>query len=332
VPAIECGSFDLVLNCGTSGHVLNQYNVFNVMHDAVRVGGVIHHAIPMTGNPERCYFKYTPRLLSDMARANQYEIVTLDPSDPIALRDVRAPDSFLSVTWRRTSPARFRAPLEANTAAAPVAKKIRDAYGLHDAGAPDRETGQATKAEREAMDRSIRSMVDRYTDPGLDYPEILRLYRTYSELYAAYGATYVGATFPPLLEKKAIELALAAYPDRDDLRVRLEKVEKSLAEQWPLYRFSEGALSLDGDIIAMDGIEEKLLSIPGKQMRLRYAVVAFRRYLAAGHPERFPLALEFAALRYAAEELYPDDWSLRLRLGYCAVRLCNDMTLRRRAD
>src|SRR5712692_5099840 len=131
-----------------------------------------------------------------------------------------------------------------------------------------------------------QSILDRFTDPDLDYREIVKL----SE---AYDKTCAGLTFPPLLEKKGLELALAAHPERDDLRARLEQVETSLTEQWPLYRFSENASLVDAGMIAMDGIEEKLLSIPGKQMRLRHAVAAFHRYLAAGHPERYPLALEF---------------------------------------
>jgi hypothetical protein len=83
IPEAERGSFDLVLNCGTSEHVLNQYNVFNVMHDAVRVGGVMYHAIPMTGYLKHGYFTYTPIFMCDLARANQYEIVSL-----IFIRDV----------------------------------------------------------------------------------------------------------------------------------------------------------------------------------------------------------------------------------------------------
>jgi hypothetical protein len=349
VPAAERGSFDLVLNCGTSEHVLNQYNVFKVMHDAARVGGVMYHAIPMTGYLAHGYFTYTPMLFCDLALANQYEIlkmnfvgpqgsntvsehlvdrypnmVRFDSSDPIAPRwhDVCVPDSLVSVTLRRTSPAPFRASLEATTAAAPVAKDILDAYGPHDDGALDRDKGAATAPRRDEVNRWTQSILDRFTDPDLDYREIVKLSEAYSE-------TYVGVTFPPLLEKKALELALASHPDRNDLRARLEQVEKSLAEQWPLYRFSEGASSVDAGMIAMDGIEEKLLSIPGGQVRLHHAVATFHRYLAAGHPERYPPALEFDALRYAAEELYPDDWSLRLRLGYCAAQLSNRMTLRR---
>jgi hypothetical protein len=359
VPATERGSFDIVLNCGTSEHVLTQYNVFNVMHDAVRVGGVMYHSVPMTGFLAHGYFTYTPMLFCDLARANQYQIVKMnfsgpedwnavsedlvghyanmvrfDPSNPIAprWRDVRVPNGGLLVTLRRMSAAPFRASLETSTSAAPVAKKILDAYSLKDVDAPDQDAEAAFNVERDAINQWIQSILDRYTDPDLDYREINQLYQAYGKLYESRGETYVGETFPALLEKKSLELALMVEPDRDDMTARLEQIEKSLAEQWPLYRFSEGALFLDGDMIAMDGIEEKLLSIPGKQMRLRHAVAAFRRYLAAGRPERFPLTLEFAALRYLAEELYPDDWSLRLRLGDCAARLSNNMTLKRRAE
>jgi hypothetical protein len=350
VPAAQRGSFDLVLNCGTTEHVFNQYNVFNVMHDAVRVGGLMYHTVPMTGYLRHGYFTYTPMLFCDLARANGYEIVKMnfigpqawntvsehlvdgypgmvrfDPSDPLAPRwhNVRIPDSLLYVTLRRTSPAPFRASLETSSAAAPVAKDILDVYGRNDGGAPERDAAEALKAERDAVDRSTRSVLDRFTDPDLDHQEIV-------DLCAAHQRAYPGVPFPPLLEKKALDLALAVFPDRDDLRARLETVEKLLVEQWPLYRFSAGAVGVDAEMIAMDGIEAKLLSIPGRQLRLRHAVAAFHRYLATGRPERFPLALEFDALRYAAEELYPDDWALRLRLGSCAAQLSNSMNLRRR--
>jgi hypothetical protein len=351
VPASERGSFNLVLNCGTSQNVLNQYNVFNVMHDAVRVGGVMYHSIPMTGYLGHGYFTYTPILLCDLARANQYEIVKMnfvgpqgsiavsedlvqrypnmvrfDPSDPIAPRwhDVRVPNSLVSVAFRRTSPAPFRAPLENSTEGAPIARDILDAYGLHDDAPPARDSGEANQAARDAVDQSMRSILDRFTDPDLDYQEIVELYRAHQKAYAR-------VPFSTLLEKKSLVLTLAAHPDRDDLRVRLERVEKALAEQWPLYRFSEDASLIDAGLIAMDGIEEKLLAIPGKQIRLRHAIAAFHRYLATGHPERFPLALEFDALRYLTEEVHPNDWVLRRRLGSCAARLSHSMMLNRRA-
>jgi hypothetical protein len=109
------------------------------------------------------------------------------------------------------------------------------------------------KAERDAVDRSTRSIFGRFTDPDLTYQEILAVYDAHQRAYA-------GVPFSPLLEKKSLDLALAIYPDRDDLRARLEIVEKLLVEQWPLYRFSAGAACVDAEMIAMDGIEEKLLS------------------------------------------------------------------------
>jgi hypothetical protein len=352
VPAAERGSFDLVLNCGSSSHVINQFNVFNVIHDAVRVSGVMYHAIPMTGYLGHSYFNYTPMLLCDLARANGYEIlkmnfagpqgsntvsrhlvdryrdmVRFDPVDPIEPRwhDVRVPDSLLCVALLRTSPAPFRAALETSTAAGPVAKGILAASQPQDDSALESDAGERINAERDAVDERIQSVLERFTDPDLDYQTIV-------DLFHAHQKAYAGMPFPPLLEKKSLELTLAAHPDRDDLRDRLEQVEKSLIEQWPLYRFRENAILIDAGAIAMDGVEERLLSIPGRQLRLRHAVAAFHRYMAAGHPERYPLALEFDALRYLSEELYPDDLSLRLRLGYCAAKLSTTMALRRCAE
>src|SRR5690348_8239157 len=78
VPDADRGTFDVVINCGTTEHVLNQYNCLKVMHDAVRVGGMIYHAIPMTGYLARGYFTYTPILFCDLARANRYEILKMN--------------------------------------------------------------------------------------------------------------------------------------------------------------------------------------------------------------------------------------------------------------
>ena len=40
------GRFDLVLNFGTTEHILNQLNCFKVIHDAAKDGGYIHHSLP----------------------------------------------------------------------------------------------------------------------------------------------------------------------------------------------------------------------------------------------------------------------------------------------
>jgi predicted O-methyltransferase YrrM/SAM-dependent methyltransferase len=351
MPRADCGSFDVVLNCGTSEHVLNQYNTLKIMHDAARVGGLIYHAVPMTGYLKHGYFNYSPMLFCDLARVNRYEIVKMnfvgpqatgivsehlvdgyqirvpfDESDPITPRwqQVPVPDGIVSVLLRRTTREGFRASLEARTAAHPVASAVLGAYDHREAPAPDHDAGVTTAAKRAAVDRWVESILARFTDPDLEHSEIVRLFEAHREAYD-------GIPFPPLLEKKGLDLALAAYPQREDLTARLRHVETLLEERWPLLGVGYDRAVVDEQAIAMDGIEAELSSISCRRTRFDHAVAAFHRYLAAGRPEQYPPALELDALRYAAEELCPDDWSLRTRLGSCAGKISNSMTLRRKA-
>lgn len=75
LPEDQRGSFDTVLNFGTTEHVINQLNAFRVIHDAVKVGGYIVHDIPAIGHIDHGFFCYTPRFFFDLAGYNQYEIV-----------------------------------------------------------------------------------------------------------------------------------------------------------------------------------------------------------------------------------------------------------------
>jgi hypothetical protein len=67
--------YDIVLNCGTTEHVFNQWNCFQIVHDATRVGGVFYHRLPGTGYIDHGYFTYTPIFFRDLASANDYEII-----------------------------------------------------------------------------------------------------------------------------------------------------------------------------------------------------------------------------------------------------------------
>jgi SAM-dependent methyltransferase len=69
------GSFDTVLNFGTTEHVINQPNAFRVIHDAVKIGGFIVHQLPTAGYIDHGYFYYTPRFFFDLAGYNQYDVV-----------------------------------------------------------------------------------------------------------------------------------------------------------------------------------------------------------------------------------------------------------------
>lgn len=67
--------FDLVLNFGTTEHILNQLNCFKVIHDATKVGGCIYHSLPAVGYVDHGYITYTGRCFFDVAGYNDYEIV-----------------------------------------------------------------------------------------------------------------------------------------------------------------------------------------------------------------------------------------------------------------
>lgn len=66
--------FDLVLNFGTTEHLLNQYNAFRFIHNSVKVGGYIVHSLPCVGYSNHGYLTYTPRCFFDLAGFNQYEV------------------------------------------------------------------------------------------------------------------------------------------------------------------------------------------------------------------------------------------------------------------
>ncbi len=85
------GAFDLVLNFGTTEHLLNQYNAFRVMHDSTKVGGYIVNSLPGVGYTNHGYFTYTPRCFFDLAGYNEYEVVGFWFEGPDGSNDLFAP-------------------------------------------------------------------------------------------------------------------------------------------------------------------------------------------------------------------------------------------------
>jgi hypothetical protein len=75
LPENLCEKFDLVLNSGTTEHVLNQYNAFNIIHDATAPGGEMLHILPISGYTDHGYVHYTSRFFFDLAGYNDYEIL-----------------------------------------------------------------------------------------------------------------------------------------------------------------------------------------------------------------------------------------------------------------
>ncbi len=85
------GGFDLVLNFGTTEHLLNQYNAFKVIHDATKVGGYIVHSLPCVGYSNHGYFTYTPRCMFDLAGYSSYEVIAFWFEGPVGSNDLFAP-------------------------------------------------------------------------------------------------------------------------------------------------------------------------------------------------------------------------------------------------
>jgi hypothetical protein len=75
LPSKYRGTFDLVLNCGTTEHVINQQNSFKVMHEAVAAGGVMFHQLPSIGWIDHGYYTYHAVFFDDLIKANRYELL-----------------------------------------------------------------------------------------------------------------------------------------------------------------------------------------------------------------------------------------------------------------
>jgi hypothetical protein len=59
-PEEHWNKYRLATNHGTSEHILNQQNVFKMMHDFTTPGGVMIHAVPFTVHLEHGFFNYQP--------------------------------------------------------------------------------------------------------------------------------------------------------------------------------------------------------------------------------------------------------------------------------
>lgn len=82
VPYRLRSSFDLVINAGTTEHVVNQDNAFRVMHDLTKVGGVMMHEVPAGGMLTHGVVSYNPQFFWLLCRDNGYEVIDLTVSHP----------------------------------------------------------------------------------------------------------------------------------------------------------------------------------------------------------------------------------------------------------
>lgn len=75
LPLENYGKYNFVNNAGTSEHILNQYNVFKLIHDATAPGGLMYHGVPGWGYYEHGIIGYSPKFFWALATANDYRIL-----------------------------------------------------------------------------------------------------------------------------------------------------------------------------------------------------------------------------------------------------------------
>ena len=229
-------AFDVVLNIGTTEHVLNQHNSFEIIHDATKVGGHIVHQLPAAGFTDHAYFVYTGRLFFDLAGYNEYEIVDAwydGPADEDdLLTSVRAyksyfpkiaelaglpainiPNVALTVVYRKTKNKPFKACLEMSTSVGNIPANVHKAY----------EGGRAREDARAAPDPKVAALHERASKlVGLLASDPKQLDEIY-DLYGQYVA--LGLDFPLELEEHSLRLILEFLrPDDKEAAARLATV------------------------------------------------------------------------------------------------------------
>jgi hypothetical protein len=183
-------AYDVVLNFGTTEHIVNQWNCFKVIHDALKVGGVAYHQLPASGYLDHGYFCYTPLLFRELADANGYEIEQLAVThagesniDQLGIRAIggetllaqtqhlgdnnRVPALNLHVLLRKTRSSDFRAPLEIATTHAPVDQRMLGRYGTGQQAPLATAHSELETAQRE-LDAIRNSRSWRFTQPLRD--------------------------------------------------------------------------------------------------------------------------------------------------------------------
>ena len=153
LPDAYRGNFDVVLNFGTTEHIVNQMNCFAVIHDAAKVDGIIFHQVRSIGWINHGYVTYHAKFFEDLAIANKYEVVDLwytpernmsldpnkadirnasEPQDPNSA-DVEALQLnlqcyILNVVFRKTNARPFQVRLDLATSHAGLSDVMQQKY------------------------------------------------------------------------------------------------------------------------------------------------------------------------------------------------------------
>jgi hypothetical protein len=110
--------FDCTINNGTSEHVFNQANVYEVVHYHTRVGGVMVHWTPGVGWINHGLYHIQPGFFFDLAAANGYEIGHIELTHPDAASTLQSGADFARAIAEQ--------PALANSQICAVLRKVKD--------------------------------------------------------------------------------------------------------------------------------------------------------------------------------------------------------------
>jgi len=174
--------FDIVLNFGTTEHIINQYNCFKVAHDALAVGGIAVHQLPSIGWIDHGYFCYHRALFKDLANTNDYELLDCwysltGISDLSALQaDVRSAETplasgsaasgqvasyLINVVLRKRSSHPFQLPLELATAHAALSDQLATGNDVPEAAGAGRNISTTPPAPATTAAPSLQTIPGR---------------------------------------------------------------------------------------------------------------------------------------------------------------------------
>jgi len=149
-PANIHGAYQIVTNCGTTEHLVNQLNAFKVVHELTALEGVMIHNLPSQGMFNHGLVNYNPKFFWMLARSNGYELLhmnfsdgqtyyplpqnimdcisTFDPTAVSRLKSYQATDNGLFVCLKKKFDIPFVAPLDVPTGCESVNKALEERY------------------------------------------------------------------------------------------------------------------------------------------------------------------------------------------------------------
>lgn len=135
-PKFARGAYHLVTNFGTTEHVTNQLNAFEIIHDLTMPGGVIIHNLPAQGHSNHGFFNYNMKFFWMLARSNNYawlfanyvnnddchglrqdiidEVARYVPDIADRAAKISMSDDAIMVAFRKVHDLAFVAPLDVN--------------------------------------------------------------------------------------------------------------------------------------------------------------------------------------------------------------------------